>query len=172
MAESPKPTRIIGIDYGMARIGISVSDERKIIAMPLITLKAEKKSENTISSLLKELEKHERENRYQVESIVIGLPLLMSGKKGLLADEVHHFVELLKKQITIPIVTWDERLTSVQADRSMRESGMTRKKRAQRSDTVAAVIILQNYLDFRIRKEEREEGNSESDSGPANSIHF
>ena len=155
MDASLKPTRIIGIDYGMARIGVAFSDERKIIAMPMLTLKAEKKSENTIIKLIGELEKHQQENRYQIETIIIGLPLLMSGKKGLLADEVNHFVELLKKNIHVPILTWDERLTSVQADRSMRERGMSRKKRSQKSDTVAAVIILQNYLDYRINNIDR-----------------
>lgn len=149
-----KRTRFIGIDYGMARIGIAFSDESKIIAMPLMTLKTEKRSENTIASLLRELEKHQREHQYQIETVVIGLPLLMSGKKGLQADAVQHFMEMLQKLVPFPVVTWDERLTSVQADRSMREGGLTRKKRAQKSDTVAAVIILQNYLDFKIRRTE------------------
>jgi putative holliday junction resolvase len=140
--------RVIGIDYGIARIGLSVSDERKIIATPLTTLVAEKKSELTIAKLVAFLRQHESDYGYQIEAIAIGYPLLMSGKKGLLADEVNHFVELLKEVFSIPIVTWDERLTSVQADRSLREGNFTRKKRSQKVDSVAAVIILQNYLDF------------------------
>lgn len=143
--------RIIGIDYGMARIGLAVSDENKIIAMPIMTMTAEKKSEMTIAKLVNELENHQKANGYLIEEIVIGLPLLMSGKKGLLADEVNHFVDLLKLVINAPIVTWDERLSSVQAERSMRESSMSRKKRSQKVDIVAAVIILQSYLDFRKR---------------------
>ena len=142
-----KPTRIVGIDYGMARIGLSVSDESKIIAKPIITLKAERKSEDTVQKLFDFLKKHEEEHGYQIQEIVIGLPLLMSGKKGLLADEVGHFIALLKQTTTIPIVTWDERLTSVQAERSLREGNMSRKKRTAHVDKVAAVIILQNYLD-------------------------
>jgi len=149
--KNPK-TRIVGIDFGMARFGLAISDETKMIASSMETLRAQKKSIQTVNLLLAELEKHQKANGYTIEEIVVGLPLLMSGKKGLLADEVHHFVSLLKEKVTVPIVLWDERLTSVQADRAMRESSMTRKKRAQKSDGVAAVIILQNYLDFRITK--------------------
>lgn len=149
--KNPK-TRIVGIDFGMARLGLAISDETKIIASSIETLRADKKSAQTVNLLLVQLEKHQKANNYTIEEIVVGLPLLMSGKKGLLADEVHHFVSLLKEKVSAPIVLWDERLTSVQADRAMRESSMTRKKRAQKSDGVAAVIILQNYLDFRITK--------------------
>lgn len=145
--ERSKPTRIIGIDFGMARIGLSYSDERKIIATPLITMKTDRKSERTIELLMDLLNKHQAQLGYKIEEIVIGLPLLMSGKIGMLADEVKHFVELLKRSIDVPITTWDERLTSVLADRSLREGPFTRKKRAQHIDTVAAVIILQNFLD-------------------------
>lgn len=145
----PKPRRIIGIDFGMARLGIAYSDESKTIAMPLAVIQAEKKSEQTVSKVVKELKQHQQQNNYEIEEIVVGLPLLMSGKFGLLADEVKHFVEQLKKSIQAPVVTWDERLTTVQAERSMRESNLTRKRRAKVVDTVAAVIILQNYLDHK-----------------------
>lgn len=144
-----QPTRIVGIDYGMARIGLAVSDERKIISTPMETLKAEKGSEQTVAKLLNVLELHQQANRYTIESIVIGFPLLMSGKKGLLADEVTHFVGLIKAKVDYPVIIWDERLTSVQADRSLREGQFSRKKRAQKVDSVAALIILQNYLDFK-----------------------
>lgn len=143
----PQLTRIVGLDFGMARIGVAISDTMKIIAMPLLTLRVEPKTEGTVAKLLAELEKHQAENKYTVEGIVIGLPLMMSGKTGFLADEVKNFIHHLTQATTIPVVTWDERLTSVQAERSMREGSMTRKKRAQKVDTVAAVIILQNYLD-------------------------
>jgi putative Holliday junction resolvase len=151
MAKIPEkalPTRIIALDYGMARIGIAMSDERGVIAMPLTTLKAEKKTAHTIDKLLSELQIHQQQNRYTISAIVVGMPLLMSGKKGLLADEVHYFVEQLRQVTALPVLFWDERLTSVQADRSLREGQLTRKKRAQKSDIVAATIILQNYLDF------------------------
>ncbi len=136
------PTRIVGIDFG-------ISDEKKIIATPMKTLLAERKAEATVLKVAQELSRHAEENKYAIEEIIVGLPLLMSGKKGLLADEVAHFVGLLKEQFTIPIITWDERLTSVQADRSLREGNMSRKKRSSNVDSVAAIIILQSYLDGR-----------------------
>lgn len=158
-ANNPKsmPSRTIGIDFGMARIGLSISDERKIIATPLLTLSVEKKTEQTILKLLEEIKKYQESNRCEVDALIVGLPLMMSGKRGLLADEVLHFVALLRQATTIPVITWDERLTTVQAERSMRESRMTRKKRSQVVDTVAAVIILQNYLDHKKIRTENEE---------------
>lgn len=140
---APQKKRIAAIDYGMARIGLALSDELQIIATPLITLTTEKTLEKTAAKVVQELSRH------PVEEIIIGLPLLLSGKSGLLADEVRSFVEHLKKFTSIPIITWDERLTTVQAERAMRESSMTRRKRSQVVDTVAAVILLQSYLDFK-----------------------
>jgi putative holliday junction resolvase len=151
MSSKTKPKRVIGIDFGLARLGIAYSDERQILASPLKVLTTEKKSEGTISKLMQELRKHEAEYGYEIAEIVIGLPLLMSGKMGLLADEVKHFVLLLKEAIPAPIVTWDERLTSVQAERSLKEAGLSRKRRSKVIDTVAAIIILQNYLDHKNR---------------------
>jgi putative holliday junction resolvase len=145
----PKKGRIIALDYGLARIGIAISDETKIIATPLMTLAAEKKSEQTAIKVMKELMAHQASHHYELEEIIIGMPLLLSGKTGLLADEVKHFVELLRKLTTIKITTWDERLTTVQAERSMREGQMTRKKRATLVDTVSAAILLQSFLDHR-----------------------
>lgn len=143
----PKATRIIGIDYGLTRLGLALSDERKIIANSLKTFLAEKKAEATAHKLVKELQEHALANHYELEEIVIGMPLMMSGKKGMFADEVNHFVLLLKELISIPVITWDERLSSVQADRSLREGNFSRKKRSKLVDSVAAIIILQSYLD-------------------------
>lgn len=145
-----KPSRIIGIDYGMARFGIAVSDQMKIISMPLTTIFAESKSEKNALKILDELKKISDLNGYDIELIVIGLPLMMSGKFGLQADDVLHFVNLLKEKTEIPIITWDERLTTVQAEKSLREGNMSRKKRSKVIDKVAAVLILQSYLDSRV----------------------
>jgi putative Holliday junction resolvase len=147
LSSKSQPRRIIGIDYGMVRLGIAISDESKTIATPIKVFLADKKTEQTVIKLLEELTRHQKDYHYTIESIVIGLPLMMSGKIGFLADEVKHFTALLQQHTSIPIVFWDERLTSVQADRSMREGNLTRKRRARSADTVAAVIILQNYLD-------------------------
>lgn len=155
MENRPKEGRIIALDYGLARIGVAVSDPRKIIASPMPTIMTEKRSELTAEKIVKGLTAHQEANRYQLEEILIGMPLLLSGKAGLLADEVKHFAEILGKLISVPIVTWDERLTTVQADRSMREGNMTRKKRAKAVDSVSAVILLQTYLDRKALQRER-----------------
>lgn len=139
--------RIVGIDYGMVRIGVALSDERKIIASPITTFRALKQMKETVKELLAELLQHGQAYGYEIEEIVVGLPLMMSGKQGLQADEVMHFVGLLRELTSIPVVTWDERLTSAQAERAMKEGGMSRKKRSQAVDRIAAVIILQSYLD-------------------------
>lgn len=144
----PKATRIAAIDFGLARLGVALSDELKIFAMPLMTITSESKSEKTVAKVVEELAK------YNLETIVVGLPLMMSGKMGMLADEVKHFVDLLRQATTVPVITWDERLTTVQAERSMREGSMSRKKRSKIVDKVAAVIILQNYLDYRHLQQE------------------
>lgn len=140
-------TRYVAIDFGLARLGIALSDETHMIATPLVIIKAEKKTEATIKKILDFLDDHKKKNGYEIETVVLGMPYMMSGKVGFLADEVNHFIDEFKKQSAIPVATWDERLTSVQAERSMRESGMNRRKRSKIVDTVAAVIILQNYLD-------------------------
>lgn len=142
-----KPKRIAAIDFGMARIGLAVSDEGKIIALPLCILAAEKKTERSAQKVVDELLKQKATYQCEWEEIVVGMPFLMSGKKGFLADEVQFFIDQLRLKMETPIVAWDERLTSVQAERSMREGSLSRKKRSQIVDSVAAVIILQNYLD-------------------------
>ncbi len=142
-----KETRFVGVDYGMARIGLAVSDPTKLIATPMETLKNEKKADKTAAKFVTVLDAYMVKMNCTIELLVIGMPLMMNGKRGLLADEVHHFVDQLKLLTSIPIILWDERLTTVQAERSLLESSLTRKKRAQVVDSVAAIIILQSYLD-------------------------
>jgi putative pre-16S rRNA nuclease len=143
-----KPTRLIGVDFGMARIGLSYSDATKIIASPLATINTEKKAKETVKKVIRALEDHQKELNYRIEKIVVGLPLMMSGKAGLMVDEVRHFIDMLQELLPdVPVETWDERLTSVQAERSMREAKMSRKKRSKKVDIISAVIILQNFLD-------------------------
>ena len=113
----------------------------------MMTLSTERKLEQTIKNLMKELEKHQKEWGYTVDEIVVGMPLMMDGTQGLIADEVKLFVDLLSKEIQVQIKTWDERLTSVQAERFLKGASMSRKKRTKVVDKVSAVIILQSYLD-------------------------
>lgn len=133
--------RIAGIDYGTVRLGVALSDERHIIASVHSVLLAKKHTEETADSLLELLAP------YKLDALVLGMPYKLSGKSSYMGDEVSHFAELLRQRTAIPIILWDERLTSVQAERSLKESGMSRKKRSKVVDTVAAVIMLQCYLD-------------------------
>ena len=93
-----------------------MSDERQIIATPLQTLQAEKKTEQTVAKVVAVLTELQQNLNCEIEEIIVGMPLMMSGNKGFLADEVKHFVELLAQATPIPIKTWDERLSTVQAD--------------------------------------------------------
>jgi len=145
------PGRIIGIDFGMKRIGIAISDETRTIAMPLTTVTAERKSEHTVLKVIDELRKACNDRGYVIEEIVIGMPLRLNGKSSFLGDEVKHFSELLSGQISYPITLWDERLTTAQAERALREANLSRKKRSKVVDTVAATIILQSYLDKKLK---------------------
>lgn len=143
-------SRIISIDYGLARIGMAISDPTKLIAAPLETILTEKSLEKTAAKLLSTLNNIQKEYRCTIEALVIGLPLHLNGKVGVIADEIGLLISLLKKDFTQPIITWDERLSTVLAERSLRESNMTRKQRSKLVDQVTAVILLQNYLDHLI----------------------
>lgn len=131
--------RIIGIDYGRVRVGVAISDERHVIAQPLACLQGGKQFPSLLKQALK--------NYSHIASIVIGLPLQMNGKEGVMAQEVRLFGALLEKSLPYPILFWDERLSSAQAERSLKEAEFNRKQRAQKVDALAAVLILQSYLD-------------------------
>lgn len=147
--QRPKPKRLVGIDFGMTRLGLALSDERQIIASPFRTIQAEKKTEQTATKIVAVLLEIQAIYQCEIEEIVIGMPLMMSGKKGLIADEVKNFVDILSQATAIPLKLWDERLTTVQAERSLRESSLTRKRRSKVVDIVSAAIILQCYLDHK-----------------------
>ncbi len=137
-----KKKRIASIDYGLKRIGLAISDENQIIASSLGVIQAGKSSGETITKLLTALKD------YELERIVIGYPVHLNGKVGFLADEVKHFVSLLEKEVLCPVVLVDERLSTVQAERSLKEGSMNRKKRAKVIDAVSAVILLQGHLGY------------------------
>lgn len=134
--------RVASIDYGLKRLGVAVSDENQIIATSLGVVLAGKNHAETIQSLLKLLQP------YNLEKIIIGNPIHLSGKASFLAEEVEKFLNELQAHFAVPVTLYDERLSSVQAERSLKEGGMRRKKRAKIIDAVAAVILLQSYLGF------------------------
>jgi putative Holliday junction resolvase len=139
--------RVVGVDYGLKRIGIALSDATRIIASPVETLKAPPRLEDSAQSVLDVVHALSEKHGDPIEKIVVGLPLRMNGTASHLTDEVTLFVERLRAITEIPVVTWDERLTSVQADRSLREANLSRKRRSKMVDSIAAIIILQSFLD-------------------------
>jgi len=144
--------KILGIDYGEKRIGLAVSDPSNMVARSLKVLKS-----NGARSWVKELKLIIDENR--IEKIVVGLPVNMNGSLGEKGREVLAFVEVLKKELKLPVVTWDERLTTVSAEKLLRQTKLSREKRKDILDKLSASIILQSYLDsiFPSQKGERRE---------------
>ena len=134
--------RILAIDYGSRRIGLAVSDPLGITAQGLETLERKNKRSDFAW-----LEKTIRE--YQVREIVLGYPLRMSGEEGAQSQKVADFAEQLRARFQLPVHLWDERLTSAEANRLLREAELSIKKRAQAVDRMAAVLILQAFLQAR-----------------------
>lgn len=136
--------RILAIDYGRARIGLALSDPLKVLAKAYKTLQVgAKKPLNVLSEELKNLEKEGK----HIERIVVGIPLKMSGEKSDMTLEVEAFVRDLKTKTSIEVLSWDERLSSVQAEKALIEAGLSRKKRSEHVDSLSAVLILQSFLE-------------------------
>jgi putative holliday junction resolvase len=134
--------RILAIDYGSRRMGLAVSDPLGITAQGLKTLERKNKRAD-----FGRLERTIRE--YQVREIVLGNPLRMSGQEGTQSQKVAEFAEALREHFQLPVHLWDERLTSAEANRLLREAEVSTKKRAQAVDRMAAVLILQSFLQSR-----------------------
>lgn len=132
--------RILALDHGTVRIGVAISDELGMLAHPLDFLPAEPMADflKRLAALIPERE---------VALIVVGMPRNMDGSYGPAAQKVEAFVHLLRETIAIPVRTWDERLTSLQAHRMLAETGAREKERRGRVDSSAAAILLQSFLD-------------------------
>ena len=122
------------------RIGVALSDELKMIATPLESIPAQ-----PFAEFLQRLKELIREK--EVELILIGMPRNMDGSYGPATEKVRQFMVVLKEAVVVPIKAWDERLTSVQANKIMIEGGVRREQRKGRVDKLAAAILLQSYLD-------------------------
>lgn len=133
-------SRILGLDWGEKRVGLALSDPLGIIATGLTTV--EKKEGFDLIGYLKELISEQ-----EIAKIILGFPKNMDGSVGPKAEEVLAFKESLEKEINIPVILWDERLTTLSAQRSLREAEVKLKKGKKFLDKIAAVLILQNYLD-------------------------
>jgi putative Holliday junction resolvase len=132
--------RILALDHGTKRIGVAVSDETKTIAQPLEYIPSEPFT-NFLTRLKQLLIEKE------IDLVLIGLPRNMDGSYGPAAQKVETFVAVLRNAITVPIRTWDERLTSSQANRILIQGKVRRNKRKEKVDQMAAAILLQSYLD-------------------------
>ncbi len=134
--------RILAIDYGSRRMGLAVSDPLGITAQGLETLQRKNKRAD-----FGRLERTIRE--YQVTEIVLGNPLRMSGQEGTQSQKVAEFAEKLRQRFALPVHLWDERLTSAEANRLLREAEVSTQKRVQAVDRMAAVLILQSFMQAR-----------------------
>jgi putative holliday junction resolvase len=134
--------RILGLDVGTRRIGIAVSDPLGITAQGLETLQRRNKRHD-FEHLGRVIEE------YAVKEIIVGLPLRMSGAQGTQAEKMQTFAEDLRKRFGLPVHLWDERLTSAEANRLLRETDLSIEKRGQAVDRMAAILILQGWMQSR-----------------------
>jgi putative Holliday junction resolvase len=133
--------RIMGLDVGDKRVGVAVSDGLGLTAQGVHTLERK----NCIEALKEII------NEYKVETIVVGIPKMLDGTLGIQGEKVLEFVDEIKKSISLPVSLWDERLSTVSAERVLFQANVSRKKRKGVLDKVSAVVILQNYLDSKRR---------------------
>ena len=135
--------RIMGLDFGSKTVGVAVSDELLVTAQGLEIVR--RKSEGKLRQTLARIEELIQE--YQVERIVLGYPKNMNNSEGIRCEKTQDFKEMLERRTGLPVVLWDERLTTVAADRVMMEVSIRREDRKNYVDKIAAAFILQGYLD-------------------------
>jgi putative Holliday junction resolvase len=141
-SDSAHSRRILGLDVGARRIGVAISDPLGITAQGIDTLHRKNKKYD-----LQHLNRVIRE--FEVQEIVVGLPLRMSGAEGIQAGKIQEFAEELRKRFKLPVHLWDERLTSAEANRLLRETDLSIEKRGKAVDRMAAILILQGWMDRR-----------------------
>src|SRR5881398_2854370 len=132
--------RILGLDLGRVRIGAALSDELRLLAHPLETVPADAQATERLTEIVREK---------KVDHVLVGIPRQMNGRIGAAATEALQFVEKLRAILPCPVVTWDERLTTVAAHRALRDAGKKTRQTRGYVDQVAAQMILQSYLDRR-----------------------
>lgn len=132
--------RILAVDYGEKRVGLAISDELQITASPLATL-LRKSDEEVIAQII------QLAQRYRVEKIIIGLPVRTDGKQGEMEHRVRSFAQKLQCRTKVPVVLFDERFTTRIAEQILLEADLSRQKRKRVRDKLAAVVLLQSFLD-------------------------
>lgn len=141
--------RIMGLDFGSKTVGVAISDSLLLTAQGIEII--ERKEENKLRKTLARLE--ELIVEYKVKEIVLGLPKNMNDTLGARAELTIDFKEKLERRTGLPVKLWDERLTTVAADKAMMEAGIRREHRKEHVDRIAACFILQGYLDYRKNEE-------------------
>jgi len=145
-----QPPRLLALDFGSKTIGLAVSDTLGLTAQGIATLRRSSKR-NDLDYLRRVV------RQYGVSEMVMGLPLRMSGSEGIQSEKVQAFARELRRKFKLPVHLFDERLTSVEANRLLRETDMSIRRRAEVVDQVAAVLILQSFLEFRKAKTSTED---------------
>ncbi len=135
--------RVMGLDYGSKTVGVAISDALLVTAQGIETI--ERKEENKLRRTLARIEELAKE--YEVDRIVLGFPKNMNNTLGERAEKTLEFQAMLERRVGLPVILWDERLTTVEAERTLMESGVRREERKKYVDKIAAVFILQGYLD-------------------------
>jgi putative pre-16S rRNA nuclease len=142
MHSADNPGRLLGLDVGSRTIGLAVSDPLGITAQGLPTIR--RKNKRTDFGELQRVI-----DQYGVIALVVGLPLRMSGAEGIQSEKMNVFAEELRRRFNLPVHLWDERLTSAEANRLLRETDMSIRRRAAVVDQMAAVLILQAFMENR-----------------------
>lgn len=151
--------RILGLDFGSKTTGVAVSDPLGITAQGVETIT--RKDENKLRQTCARIEELIRE--YEIETIVLGYPKNMNNTSGERVEKTLAFKEMLERRTGLPVVLWDERLTTSAAEQVLMESGVRREHRKTVIDKIAAVLILQGYLDLQAVKRQNEEREEECD---------
>ena len=149
--------RVMGLDFCSKTVGVAISDPLGITAQPIEIVR--RKAENKLRQTLARLEELIKE--YQVTQLVLGLPKNMNNTLGERAEKSLEFKEMLERRTGLPVVMWDERLTTVEANRTLMEGNVRRENRGRYVDAIAAVLILQGYLDCIRTPEAAKLGNEE-----------
>jgi putative Holliday junction resolvase len=134
-----KEVRIMGLDIGSHTIGVAITDELRITAQGLKTIRRKSKEED-FEEIIRIID------QFKIGKIVVGLPKNMNGTLGKQAEKVLQWIKAISEKVDLPIVTWDERFSTVEASRVLLEADLSRKKRKKTIDKLAAVIILQGYI--------------------------
>lgn len=149
--------RIMGLDFGSKTVGVAISDELLLTAQGVEIIR--RKEENKLRQTCARIEELIKE--YNVEEIVLGLPKNMNATEGVRAELTREFQDKLERRTGLPVHLWDERLTTVAADKIMMEAGIRREHRREHVDRIAAALILQGFLDRRGMEKNASQGGQE-----------